>query len=128
MASVDAPPAVDLACEKEPGYFSTHSLSEMLSEAGVASDAQAVRPLTWRLIKDEEHGPVHAIAAGLRESISGGDGFVRTVSAAAGMVRYGLAAGPVVDALVSAGRSDPGRPSSPRSALSRSAMPTMRRS
>ena len=108
MTGGDLSPAVDMACEKEPVYFSTHSLGELLSEAGVASDALAVRSLTWRLIKDEEHGLVHAMAAGLREAISGDDEFVRMVSAAAGMVRYDLAAGPVVDALVSAGRPDPG--------------------
>ena len=107
MTGVDLSPAVSMACEKETGYFSTHSLGEMLSEAGVAGGAQAVRSLTWRLIKDKEHGLVHAIAAGLRESISGDGEFARMVSAAAGMVRYDLSAGPVVDALVSAGESDP---------------------
>ena len=93
--------------ERDVGYFSTHSLRGVLAEAGIASDRAAVRFLTWRLIKDEEFGLVDAIAAGLRETAAGDDEFARMVSAAVGMVRHDLADGPVINALVSTGKSIP---------------------
>ena len=107
MNDADKAPAMSAVDKKETGYFLSHSLGGALAEAGAASDMRAVRSLTWRLIKDEEYGRADAIAAGLRETAAGDDEFVRMVSAAAGMVRYDLAEGPVVDALISTGRSDP---------------------
>ena len=107
MNDADAALAMSAMDKKELGYFSTHSLGGALAEAGIASDMQAVRSLTWRLIKDEEYGLVDVIAAGLREAAAGDDEFVRMASAAARMVRYDLAEGPVIDALISAGKSHP---------------------
>ena len=100
-------PAMSAVDKREFGYFLRHSLGGALAEEGIASDMQAVRSLTWRLIKDEEYGRSDAIAAGLRETAAGDDEFVRMLSAAAGMVRYDLAEGPVVTALVDIGKSHP---------------------
>ena len=107
MNDADKSPAMSVVDKREFGYFLRHSLGGALAEEGIASDVRAVRSLTWRLIKDEEFGRVDAIAAGLRETIAGDDEFVRMASAAAGMVRHDLAEGPVIDALISAGRSSP---------------------
>ena len=107
MNDADAALAMSAVDKKETGYFLSHSIGGALAEAGIANDMQAVRSLTWRLIKDEEYGLVDVIAAGLRETAAGDDEFVRMASAAAGMVRYDLAEGPVVDALISTGKSHP---------------------
>ena len=107
MNDADAALAMSAMDKKELGYFSTHSLGGALAEAGIASDMQAVRSLTWRLIKDEEYGLVDVIAAGLREAAAGDDEFVRMASAAARMVRDDLTEGPVVTALVDTGKSHP---------------------
>ena len=107
MNDADVALAESAMDKREPGYFLTHSLAADLAEAGIASDRAAVRSLTWRLIKDEEFGLVDAIAAGLRETADDDDEFVRMVSAAAGLVRHDLADGPVMKALVSAGKSNP---------------------
>ena len=107
MNDADVALAKSAMDERDIGYFSAHSLCGVLAEAGIASDRAAVRSLTWRLIKDEEFGLVDAIAAGLRETADDDDEFVRMASAAAGLVRYDLAEGPVMAALVSAGKSNP---------------------
>ena len=107
MNDADKSPAMSAVDKREFGYFLRHSLGGALAEEGIASDMQAVRSLTWRLIKDEEYGRSDAIAAGLRETAAGDDEFVRMLSAAAGMVRYDLAEGPVVTALVDIGKSHP---------------------
>ena len=107
MTDAGAALAMSAVDKKETGYFLRHSLGAALAEEGAANGMRAVRSLTWRLIRDEEYGRADAIAAGLRETAAGDDEFVRMVSAAAGMVRYDLADGPVIDALVSTGRSDP---------------------
>ena len=107
MTSDPAALAMSIMDKKEMGYFSTHGLSEALAEEGLAHDPSTVRALTWRMIEDEAHGLVGAIAAGLREAAAADDEFVRMVGAAAEMVRHDLSEGPVIDALVSVGRSDP---------------------
>ena len=107
MNDADKSPAMSAVDKREFGYFMRHSLGGALAEEGLASDMQAVRSLTWRLIQNEEFGRADAIAAGLRETVAGDDEFVRMASAAAGMVRHDLAEGPVIDALISAGRSSP---------------------
>lgn len=99
--------ASDAIAAKELGHFSTHGLGEVLAETGAAHDQAAVRALTRRLIDDEAYGLVEAIAAGLRETAAHDDEFVRMASAAAGMVRYDIAEGPVIGALVSVGRANP---------------------
>ena len=107
MNDADAALAMSVVDKKEWGYFLRHSLGGALAEEGAASDMQAVRSLTWRLIKDEEYGLVDVIAAGLREAAAGDDEFVRMASAAARMVRCDFAEGPVVTALVDTGKSHP---------------------
>ena len=107
MNDADVALAKSALDKREPGYFLTNSLAADLAEAGIASDRAAVRSLTWRLIKDEEFGLVDAIAAGLRETAAGDDEFARMVSDAVGMVRHDLGDGPVINALVSTGKSSP---------------------
>ena len=109
MISASQAVAMSAMDKKEIGYFSTHDLGEVLAEVGLAHDPSTVRALTWCMIEDKAHGLVGAIAAGLREAAATGDDgeFARMVSAAAEMVRHDLAEGPVIDALVYVGRSDP---------------------
>lgn len=94
-------------CSKGMDYFAVHGLGDLLAEMGAAHDPAAVRAMTMRLIEDEAHGLVDAIAAGLRETASGDGEFVRLVGAAVDMVRHDIAEGPVIDALVSVGRAKP---------------------
>lgn len=89
------------------GHFSTHGLGEMLAEMGEAHDLATVRALIERLIEDEAYGQVDAIAAGLREMASDDDGLAQIVDVVAKMARCGMAEGPVSDALVYAGRTNP---------------------
>ncbi len=107
MTGVPLTIVVSMMDRKEVGYFSTHSLGNMLAEAGAAHDLPAIRALTWRLIEDEAYGLADAIGAGLREAAAADDEFVRMVGAAADMVRHDIARGPIVNALVSTGKSDP---------------------
>ena len=107
MNDADMALAMSTVDKRDFGYFLRHSLAGSLAEVGAASDMQAVRSLTWRLIKDEEFGRADAIAAGLREAAAGDDEFVRMASAAARMVRCDFAEGPVVTALVDTGKSHP---------------------
>ena len=107
MTDADTALAMSAVNKKEPGYFLTHSLAGTLAEEGIASGPPAIRSLTWSLINGEEYGMVDAIAAGLRETANDDDEFARMASAAARMVRYDFADGPVMNALVSTGRSDP---------------------
>lgn len=99
--------ASDAIAAKDLGHFSTHGLGEVLVEMGAAHDQAAVRALTRRLVSDEAYGLVEAIAAGLRETAAHDDEFVRMASAAAGMVRYDIAEGPVIGALVDVGSANP---------------------
>ncbi len=99
--------ASDAIAAKSLGHFSTHGLGEVLAEMGAAHDQAAVRALTRRLVSDEEYGLVEAIAAGLRETAAHDDEFVRMASAAADMVRYDIAEGPVIRSLISVGSADP---------------------
>lgn len=89
------------------GHFSTHGLGEMLAEMGEAHDLATVRALIERLIEDEAYGQVGAIAAGLRDMASHGEEFVQMVSAVAKMVHGDFAEGPVINALVSVGKTNP---------------------
>ena len=94
-------------CSKGLDYFDAHGLGDLLAEMGTAHDPAAVRAMTMRLIEDEAHGLVDAIAAGLRETASGDGEFARLVGAAVDMVRHDIAEGPVIGALVSVGRANP---------------------
>ena len=92
---------------KDIGHFSTHGLGEMLAEMGEAHDLGTMRALIERLIEDEAYGQISAIAAGLRDMASHDGGHIQMAGIVAKMARCGMAEGPVLDALVYAGRMNP---------------------
>lgn len=92
---------------KDIGHFSSHGLGELLAEMGEAHDLAAIRSLIERLIEDEAYGQVDAIAAGLRDMALHDGGLMQIVDIAEKMARCGMGDGPVIDALVYAGKANP---------------------
>ena len=99
----------DMLSKKGPGYFKAHALGDLLEEAGVGRDPAAVRKVVQRLAGDDDdvYAFILAISSGVRETASDDDEFAGLVSRIAGKVRFDLADGPFIRALVEAGKDNP---------------------
>lgn len=96
-----------LAGEKDLRYFAENSLGDLLGEAGIGRDAADVGEATRMLAECDVYAFVGAVSSGLRETATDCGEFARLVSCIADKVRYDLAQGPVVRALIEIGKADP---------------------
>ena len=106
MDDLDADRIRALAGEKDLRYFSENSFGGLLrSEFG--PDAADVDGAVRLLADCDVYAYVGAVSSGLREIAADSDEFARLVSGIADKVRYDLAQGPVIGALVEIGKADP---------------------
>ena len=95
-----------LAGGKDLRYYLENSFGDLL-RSEIGPDAADVGGAVRLLAECDVYAYVGAVSSGLREIAADSDEFARLVSGIAGMVRYDLAQGPVIRALIEIGKADP---------------------